>query len=83
MDYLYQLAETNPRDYETLLKLAKHAQKNRRIDDAIDYYEKYLKAAPNSDEKEEAKKQLNMLTTGEIPDEEGFLDKLLSFFSKK
>ena len=83
MDYLYQLADTNERDYETLLKLAKHSQKNRKIDDAIDYYEKYLKVAPNSDEKEEAKKQLNMLTTGEASDEEGLLDKILAIFSKK
>lgn len=83
LEYLHQLAQVNSRDYETLLKLARHAQKNRRIDDAIEFYEKYIKVAPNSDEKEDAKKQLNMLTSGEIADEEGFLDKLLSFFSKK
>lgn len=83
MEYLYKLSEINHRDYETLLKLAKHAQKNRKIDEAIDFYEKYVKFAPNSDEKEEAKVQLNMLTTGEIGEEEGFLDKILGIFSKR
>lgn len=83
IDYLQQLADKNPRDYETLLKLAKHSQKNRRIDDAIAYYEKYIKAAPNSDEKEEAKVQLNRLTTGDAGEEEGFLDKIIGLFSKK
>ncbi len=83
IDYLQQLADKNPRDYETLLKLAKHSQKNRRIDDAIAYYEKYIKAAPNSDEKEEAKVQLNRLTTGDVGEEEGLLDKIIGLFSKK
>lgn len=83
LDYLFRLSEINQRDYETLLKLAKHAQKNKKIDDAIDYYEKYIKFAPNSDEKEDAKVQLNMLTTGEIGEEEGFLDKILGIFSKR
>lgn len=82
-EYLYQLSEMNTRDYETLLKLAKHAEKNRKIDEAIDYYEKYIKYAPNSDEKEDAKVKLNQLTSGEIGEEEGFLDKLLGIFSKK
>ena len=83
MDYLYQLTEINPKDYETLLKLAKHAEKNKKIGDAIDYYEKYIKFAPNCDEKEEAKVKLNMLTTGEIGEEEGILDKILGLFSKR
>ena len=84
IEYLTHLAENNTRDYETLFKLAQHSQKNRKIGDAIDYYEKYLKIAPNSDEKEEAKLQLSLLTTGEgLEQEEGFLDKLIGFFSKK
>ena len=83
VDYLTKLVENNPRDYESILKLARHAQKLRRYDEAIDLYQKYLKFAPNSDEKELAQKQLNALTTGEMQDEEGVLDKILKFFSRK
>ena len=83
-DGMKVIFHTDTRDYETLFKLAQHSQKNRKIGDAIDYYEKYLKIAPNSDEKEEAKLQLSLLTTGEgLEQEEGFLDKLIGFFSKK
>ena len=83
MEYLHALAEINTKDYATFLKLAKHAESNRRIDDAIDYYQKYLKFAPSSDEKEAIKKKVDLLSTGEMVEEEGFLDKILGFFSKK
>ena len=45
--------------------------------------QKYLKFAPNSDEKEEIKKKVDLLASGEMVDEQGFLDKLLGLFSKK
>lgn len=84
LSYLYQLSQCNERDYDTLLKLARHAQKSKKNDDAIEYYEKYIKYAPNTDEKEQVKVQLNMLTSGDIgADEEGLLDKIIRFFTKK
>lgn len=83
MEYLFALSEINTKDYETFLKLAKHAENSRRVDEAIEYYQKYLKFAPNSDEKEEIKKKADMLAFGEIFEEQGFLDKLLGMFSKK
>ncbi len=83
IEYLYALAEINPKDYETLLRLAKHAESSRRIDDAVEYYQRYLKYAPNSDEKEAIRKRADMLSTGEMIEEQGLLDKILGFFSKK
>lgn len=83
IEYLLVLSETNTKDYETFLKLAKHAENSRRIDEAIEYYQKYLKFAPASDEKEEIKKKVDLLSTGEFVKEEGFLDKLIGLFSKK
>ena len=83
MEYLFALSEINTKDYDTFLKLGKHAENSRRIDEAIDYYQKYLKFAPNSDEKEEIKKKVDLLASGEMVDEQGFLDKLLGLFSKK
>ena len=83
IEYLHALAEINTKDYATFLKLAKHAESNKRIDDAIDYYQKYLKFAPSSDEKEEIKRKLDLLSTGEMADSDGFLDKIIGFFTKK
>ncbi len=83
IEYLQALAEINTKDYSTFLKLAKHAESNRRIDDAIDFYQKYLKFAPSSDEKEEVKRKLDLLSTGEMVEDEGFLDKILKIFVKK
>lgn len=83
IEYLFALAEINPKDYETLLRLAKHSESSRRIDEAIDYYQKYLKFAPNSDEKEEVRKKVDLLANGEMVEEQGLLDKILGFFSKK
>lgn len=82
IEYLYEIVEANPKDYETLLKLAKANESSRKINLAIEYYEKYLKFAPNNEEKEEAKKRYDMLTSGEVSEEEGFLDKILKLFSK-
>lgn len=83
MEYLLAISEINTKDYETLLKLGQHAESCRRIDDAIEFYEKYLKFAPNSDEKEEIKKKVDLLASGEMIEEQGFLDKILGLFSKK
>ena len=80
---MHALAEINTKDYSTFLKLAKHAESNKRIDDAIDYYQKYLKFAPSSDEKEEIKRKLDLLSTGEMVDSDGFLDKIIGFFTKR
>jgi tetratricopeptide (TPR) repeat protein len=82
-DYLTAIIEENPKDYNTLLKLGNYAESDRRIDDAIDYYEKYLKFAPSSDEKNNVNNKLDLLKNGNFPQEEGFLDKLLGFFAKK
>ena len=82
-EYLLALSEIDTKDYETFLKLAKHADIARRTDEAIEYYQKYLKFAPNSDEKESIKKKTELLISGEIVEEQGLLDKLISFFSKK
>ena len=49
----------------------------------IEYYNNYLKYAPNSDEKEAIKKKAETLASGEIYEEEGLLDKIIGFFTKK
>lgn len=83
MEYLFALTEINNKDYDAYLKLAKHAENSRRINEAIEYYNNYLKYAPNSDEKESIKKKAEALASGEIYEEEGLLDKIIGFFTKK
>lgn len=82
-EYLTSLAQIDTKDYSTFLKLAKHYENNRQIDDAIEYYQKYLKFAPNSDEKDDIRKKLDLLANGDFSQEEGFLDKIINFFNKK
>ena len=55
----------------------------RQVGEAINYYEQYLKFAPTGEEKEKAQKRYQLLTSGEIVEEEGFLDKIIGFFTKK
>ena len=80
---MYVLLENNPKDADTLLKLAKHCDGNRQMDEAIKYYEQYLKFAPTCEDKEKAQKRYDLLTTGEFAEDEGFLDKIIRFFIKK
>jgi tetratricopeptide (TPR) repeat protein len=82
--YLLSLNEINSKDYDVLLKLAKYYESVRQMSDATEYYEKYLKFAPTSKEREQIEKKLNALTSGEeFEEEEGFLDKIIGFFTKK
>lgn len=83
MEYLSAISEIDNKDHATFLKLAQHAENCRRIDDAIEFYEKYLKFAPNSSEKEAIKKKVDLLSSGEMVEEQGLLDRILGFFSKK
>lgn len=83
IEYLTCLNDINPKDYETLLKLAKYNESIRKMGDAIEYYQSYLKFAPTSEEREKVENKIKMLTSGETVEEEGFLDKILGFFSKK
>lgn len=83
IQYLLLLSEINPRDYDALLSLAKFYESNRQMTEAIEYYQNYLKYAPTSDMREKIDNKVKLLTTGEGVEEEGFLDKLLGFFSKK
>ncbi len=81
--YLEMLDELNPRDYDTLLRLAKYYESSRQMGEALEYYERYLKNAPSSEEREKIEKKVNQMQTGEGAEEEGFLDKLMGLFSKK
>lgn len=83
IQYLLLLNEVNPKDYNALLRLAKYYESCSQMSEAIEYYEKYLKFAPTSPERDQIDAKLKLITTGEGAQDEGFLDKLLGFFTKK
>lgn len=83
IQYLSALSEIDQRDYETLLNLAKYYESNRQTSKALEYYQSYLKFAPTSDERTKIENKVNLLTTGEGAEEEGFLEKVIGFFTKK
>lgn len=70
---------------EVFLKAGKCFEKMRKEKTARYYYEKYLAKAPMSAsaETELIKAKLNKLSNEEVAEDEGFLEKILGFFSKK
>lgn len=70
---------------EVFLKAGKCFEKIRKEKTARMYYEKYIAKAPMSAnaETELIKAKLNKLSDTEVAEDEGFLEKILSFFSKK
>lgn len=84
IDYLNALYDINPRDPEILLSMGKYHESKNKIQSALSYYEDYLKYAPASDEQQRIERKVAQLNSSEVPDEEeGFLDKIINFFSKK
>lgn len=69
---------------DVYLKTAKCYEKLKREKIAKEYYEKFVAKAPvNSPELAIAKDKLNKLSDSNTGDDEGFLEKIMRFFSKK
>ena len=83
-EYLERLYEINPRDYEVLLSLGKNYEGKRKMQTANEYYQEFLKYAPSASlERERVEKKLQNASQENEMEEEGFLDKIINFFSKK
>ena len=83
-EYLERLYEINPRDYEVLLSLGKYYEGKRKMQTANEYYQEFLKYAPSASlERERVEKKLQNASQENEMEEEGFLDKIINFFSKK
>ena len=83
-EYLERLYEINPRDYEVLLSLGKYSEGKRKMQTANEYYQEFLKYAPSASlERERVEKKLQNASQENEMEEEGFLDKIINFFSKK
>ena len=83
-EYLERLYEINPRDYEVLLSLGKYYEGKRKMQTANEYYQEFLKYAPSASlDRERIEKKLQSASHEDEMEEEGFLDKIINFFSKK
>ncbi len=79
----YERAAEISKMSEVFLKTAKCFEKLRRERIAKEYYLKYLERAPMSAEVDLVKAKVAKLSDSDFSEEEGFLDKIMSFFSKK
>jgi|GEM_PF-2343906 len=84
IDISSEVLKISSNDKDTLLRLAESHDKSRNYDLAIQSYKDYLKLAPLSVKTDKVKERLETLEkklNGD--DEEGLLDKIFNFFSKK
>ncbi len=80
----YERAAEVSNQSETFLKAGKCFEKLKREKIAKDYYQKYLAKAPMSAEVELIKNKVSKMSdTDAGGEDEGFLEKILGFFSKK
>ncbi|MCR5260333.1 MAG: tetratricopeptide repeat protein [Candidatus Gastranaerophilales bacterium] len=80
----YERAAEVSRLSETFLKAGKCFEKLKKEKIAKEYYEKYLAKAPMSAEVELIKAKMAKLSDKDVTEsDEGFLEKILGFFSKK
>ena len=83
-EYYKRLYEVNPRDYEVLLSLGKYYESKKKMQTAKEFYEEFLKYAPSASlDREKIEQKLKNAENEENYEEEGFLDKIINFFSKK
>lgn len=82
----YKKAEDISADKDVLFKSGKCYEKMNRIKAACEYYQRFLDKAPLGTEAELVKNRLEKLkgsADGENYSDEGFIDKIMSFFSKR
>ncbi len=80
--YYEQLVGNNRSKYEVLLKLGKSYEKIKNNVLAKEFYNKYLDKAPVTPETAALKSKLDSMSNESVGEDEGFLEKILKFFSK-
>lgn len=80
--YFEQLSELNNKNYSILKDMAICYEKTKNNILAKEYYQKYLDKAPLTPENEQLRDKINGMSNESIQEDDGFLNKLLSFFSK-
>ncbi|MBQ4078720.1 tetratricopeptide repeat protein [bacterium] len=86
LEYYKKAEKLNSNDYELFSKMAFACEKVKDMASAKEYYEKYLAKAPLSPDSEKIKEKLAKMgdvAANAVQEEEGFIDRIMSFFSKK
>ena len=86
LEYYKKAEKIDSNDYELLNKIGFACEKVKDMASAKEYYEKYLAKAPLSPDSEKIKEKLAKM--GDVAanvanEEEGIIDKIMRFFSKK
>ncbi len=82
-EYLLQLYRADKRNFDVVKKLGEVYEKLHNKPAAIECYEKFLEIGYSSSEYENIKNRLEKLKNTGTAEEEGLLDKILSWFNKK
>ncbi|MDD3238122.1 MAG: tetratricopeptide repeat protein [Candidatus Gastranaerophilales bacterium] len=82
INYYEKLYEQNNKNYKILKDLAYCYEKSKNNYLAKEYYNKYLAKAPLTPENEALKAKINKMSEETMQEDDGFLNKLFSFFSK-
>lgn len=87
LEYYNKLLKVAPNEYIAYYQIGLCYEKTKRIGAAKDAYEKYLEKAPLSPDTEKLKEKVSKMIAGSnetaINEEEGFIDKIMRFFTKK
>ena len=81
-DYLEKWYEADKRNYALIKRLAEAYARAKNKPSAVEFYKKYLQVAPNSEDYDKVKKALNKIENSDMVEDEGFLEKIIRFFSK-
>ncbi len=81
-EYLEKLYELDKRNAIVIKKLAKTYEKIKNKPAAVEFYTKYLEAAPTSNDADAIRAKLQKLEHTDMQEDEGLLDKIMKFFSK-
>ena len=87
IEYYEKLLKVSPNEYSAYYNIGLCYEKTRRIGAAKEAYEKYLSKAPLSPDTEKLKEKVAKMENGSTEragvEEEGFIDKIMRFFTKK
>lgn len=81
-DYLLKLYKLDKRNALVVKKLGDTFEKTRNKAEAIECYEKFLEIGKGSQDYEKVKQKLDKLNNTEMSNDEGLLDKIISWFNK-
>lgn len=82
-EYLLKLYKLDKRNSAVVRKLGEAYEKSHNKPNAVECYEKYLEIGKGNPDYEKIQNKLNKLNNTEMSEDEGLLDKIMGWFSKR